>query len=173
MLSKIVTVFLCLAVFLPQIEVSNNADEIYQQDIILQEETEESVSFEGLVEEDGNYYYYKNGKHVKNKLVTIGNDKYYLKNDGSAAKGVMFIKEKFYYFGNDMKYNAAKTKKIRNAAKYEKPFFKLKKLIGKPDKAKYYSSCYGKGKDGVLKYKYFKVYTFKPDKGKEIYMGAE
>lgn len=100
--------------------------------------------------------------------------KYYFYKDGEAATGIVVIKEKFYSFTASGKYNAAKTKKIRKVAKYEKPFAPLKKLIGKPKKATYYDgSCYGKGKDGTLIYDGFKVYTFKPDKGAEIFMGVE
>lgn len=100
--------------------------------------------------------------------------KYYFYKDGEVATGIVVIKEKFYSFTAGGKFNEAKTKKIRSAAKYEKPFAPLRKLIGKPKKTKYYSgSCYGKGKDGVLTYDGFKVYTFKPDKGAEIFMGVE
>lgn len=100
--------------------------------------------------------------------------KYYFYKDGEVATGIVVIKEKFYSFTASGKYNDAKTKKIRGAAKYEKPFAPLRKLIGKPKKAKYYKrSCYGKGKDGILTYDGFTVYTFKPDKGAEIFMGVE
>ena len=100
--------------------------------------------------------------------------KYYFYKDGELATGIVVIKEKFYCFTANGKFNDAKTQKIRKAAKYEKPFSALQKLIGKPKKAKYYSgSCYGKGKDGVLTYDGFTVYTFKPDKGAELFMGVE
>ena len=76
-------------------------------------------------------------------------------------------------FNADGKYNNRKTSKIRKAAEYEKPFAGLKKIIGNPGKSRYYASCYGNGKDGVLSYDGFTVYTFKPDKGKEIFMDVE
>ncbi len=101
------------------------------------------------------------------------NKTYYFYETGEAATGIIVLKEKFYSFNPNGKYMKAKTKKIRKAAKYEKPFAKLKKLIGAPKKSKYRSSCYGKGKDGELTYDNFTVYTFRPDKGKEIFMGAE
>lgn len=102
-----------------------------------------------------------------------GDKTYYFYKDGRMAAGIVVMKEKFYAFGSDGVYNEEKTKKLRRAAKYEAPFKPLEKLIGKPKKAKYYASCYGDGKDGILTYKGFTVYTFKPNKGEEIFMGAE
>lgn len=98
---------------------------------------------------------------------------YYFDKAGEMVTGVMVLKEKFYFFNASGKYNKEKTQRIRKAAKYEKPFSNLQKYIGKPKKAKYYASCYGKGKDGILTYDGFKVYTFRPDSGTEIFMGAE
>lgn len=98
---------------------------------------------------------------------------HYFDENGEAATGIVVINEKFYCFNSDGKYLAKKTSKIRKAAKYEKPFANLKKLLGEPNKSKYYASCYGNSKDGVLVYDNFTVYTFKPVKGKEIFMGAE
>lgn len=194
---------------------------------------------DGLIEKDGYYYYYENGKMVTDKWILSDGNKYYLKKNGRAAvasykikgkyyvfnnqgqliqpetkkiasveidgaikkyyvstegtavsgwtadrtyycyesgvaaTGIIVIDGKFYCFGESGKYNKQKTKKIRKAAKYKKPFANLKKIIGKPDKAKYYSSCYGNGKDGILTYDNFIIFTFKPAKGKEIFMGAE
>lgn len=99
--------------------------------------------------------------------------KYYFYEDGEMAAGIILINRKFCCFKADGKYNAARTAKVRKAAKYEKPFTSLKKLIGAPKKSKYYASCYGRGKDGVLSYDNFTVYTYKPDKGKEIFMSVE
>ncbi len=99
--------------------------------------------------------------------------KYYFDETGAMVTGITVIKEKFYVFHASGKYNKTKTQKIRKAAKYEQPLSGLQKYIGKPQKAKYYASCYGKGKDGILKYETFTVYTFKPDQGVEIFMGAE
>lgn len=101
------------------------------------------------------------------------NRKYYFYETGEMVTGIEVFNEKFYYFNAGGRYSAAKTTRLRKAAKYEKPFDSLKKLIGKPVKEKYYASCYGKGKDGILTYENFIVYTFKPDEGREIFMGAE
>lgn len=136
------------------------------------EENSASV-LDGLQEEDGISHYYKNGKLVTDKIVTLDGSKYYFDKNGEMASGILVIDKKFYCFRANGKYNAAKTTKIRKAAKYEKPFDKVKKLIGKPNKTKYYDSCYGNGKDGVLSYDNFTVYTFKPAQGKEIFMSAE
>ncbi len=101
------------------------------------------------------------------------NKTHYFDENGDMAKGIVVINEKFYYFNSDGKYLAKKTAKIRKAAKYEKPFANLRKLIGEPNKVKYSASCYGNGKDGMLTYDNFTIYTFKPVKGKEIFMGVE
>lgn len=185
--------------------------------------TEETVSEaqtvkNGLIQENGAYYYYVNGVTLKNSWKKIGNSKYYFKANGKAAtsackikgswyvfsakgkllrpseakvmtvngqkfyvsksgkalSGIRVINGKFYRFSARGKYMKAKTTKLRKAAKYSADFKKLRKLIGKPMKTKYYSySCYGPGRDGVLKYKNFKVYVYqKPDKT-VLFMSAE
>ncbi len=98
---------------------------------------------------------------------------HYFYEDGEVATGIVVINKKFYCFNQNGKYLVQKTAKIRKAAKYEKPFANLKKFIGQPNKSKYYTSCYGNGQDGVLTYDNFTIYTFKPAKGKEIFMNAE
>ena len=99
--------------------------------------------------------------------------KYYFDETGEMATGITVIKEKFYCFYASGKWNQTKTQKIRKAAKYEQPFSNLKKYIGNPKKSKYFDSCYGAGKDGILTYDGFQVFTFRPDSGAEIFMGAE
>lgn len=204
------------------------------------EEVFKQGSEEGLVKEDGNYYYYEDGELLTNSWITVGEDTYYFGRDGSASvlsckiggtyyvfdnsgklmqsssdkivkvktengktkkyfvdsegaaisgwsddrqyyfrengemvTGTAFMKGKFYAFGSGGKYSKEKTQKIRKAAKYEKPFSELKKYIGKPKKSEYLDSCYGNGKDGILTYDQFTVFTFRPLYGSEIYMGAE
>lgn len=99
--------------------------------------------------------------------------KYYFNKDMEIVAGIVLIKKKLYCFKTNGKINTGKTKKIQKAAKRKKPFSVVKKLIGKPNKSKYYASCYGNGKDGVLRYKNFTVYTFKPARGTEIFMNVE
>ncbi|MDE7312718.1 MAG: hypothetical protein K2N87_14030 [Eubacterium sp.] len=98
---------------------------------------------------------------------------YYFDKTGEMATGIQVIKKKFYWFDANGKWNEKKTQNIRKAAKYEHPFSSLKKYIGNPKKSKYYDSCYGPGKDGILTYNGFKVYTYQPVNGAEIFMGAE
>lgn len=149
---------------------------------------------------DGDYYIFdKEGRLLQpsgKKVVRVetpdgGFQTYYINTDGKAfsgwsadkkyyfdktcepVTGITVIKGKFYSFSKSGRLKQNKTQKIRRAAKYEKPFSSLKKYIGDPKKASYYESCYGPGQDGVLRYGSFKVYTFKPDHGAEIFMGAE
>lgn len=107
--------------------------------------------------------------------------KYYFDKTGTAVTGIVVVKEKFYSFQKSGKIDSSKSKKLQKAAVYEKNFSELKKLIGKPVSAKYYSgSCYsgpdGKtpgGQDGILKYKGFTVHTYKAPKGQEFFMAVE
>lgn len=239
MLKKTIISVLCLSV----LATGYRKAEVLATNLPAYEETvtEDGTAniLDGLVEKDGDYYYYENGEMVTNKWVLSDDNKYYFKKDGraavanhkiegkyyvfnsqgqllqpeskeiasieidgeiekyyvnsdgtaasgwtkdrkyycyengSVAKGIIVIGEKFYCFSQVGKYNRPKTKKVRKAARYEKPFANLKKFLGKPNKIKYYKSCYGNGKDGVLSYDNFVVYTFKPAKGKEIFMGVE
>ena len=109
----------------------------------------------------------------KKRLVTVKNKQYYAAKNGKALSGIYYIKNKFYAFNKNGACNQKKTKKLKAAAKYNKNFKKLKKLLGKPKKTKYESySCYGPGNDGYIKYANFTVYVYKY-KGKVLYMGAE
>ncbi len=144
----------------------------------------------------GTYYIFdRNGKLMRpssTKVLAIGKKKYqvtpsgkakkgwskdkkhYFDNKGEIITGIRVLKGSFYAFSRTGTYNAAKTKKLRQAAKYKKDFSALKKLIGEPQKAKYYSgSCYGDGSDGVLSYKGFTVYTFKAKNGKETFLSIK
>lgn len=129
------------------------------------------------------------------KVVTIGGKKYRVTSEGKAKagwskdgkkyyaangemlKGIQVSGGKFFAFTSKGNYDAARTKKLRSAAKYEKDISSLKKLIGKPKKTSYYDGCFtykGKsGKDGEWKYSNFKVGTFRTNSGKEIFMWAE
>ncbi len=128
---------------------------------------------DGWIAEDDKCYYYENGEPLTSSWRTIAGSRYYFDEAGEMAAGIIVLDEKFYSFSASGQFNKKKTQKIRKAAKYEKSFAPLKKLIGKPAKAKYYKSCYGNGKDGILTYDGYTVYTFKPQKGAEIFMGAE
>ena len=127
----------------------------------------------GLVVNNGVISYYENETVVKNTWKTVDGKKYYFQSNGKALSGIYYIKNKFYAFNKNGACNQKKTKKLKAAAKYNKNFKKLKKLLGKPKKTKYESySCYGPGNDGYIKYANFTVYVYKY-KGKVLYMGAE
>lgn len=53
---------------------------------------------EGFVVNANGKYYYKDGKPVKNKWITVNGKKYYFKSNGAAAIGYRNIKGKGYYF---------------------------------------------------------------------------
>ena len=99
--------------------------------------------------------------------------KYYFSDSGRMMTGICVIKEKFYRFNKNGKYDEAGTKALQQAAVYEKDMTELYRLIGAPVKSEYYDGCYGPGKDGMLTYKNFTVFTYKAPDGKEIFMGAE
>lgn len=130
---------------------------------------------DGVVEENGKLRFYKNGRKMKNKWGSSGKKKYYFGANGNAVTGVCVIKGKFFVFNSETAvYNEDKTKNIRSIAKYGKSFTALKKQLGKPKKTEYLEgSCYGDGKDGILTYKNFTVFTFLPRQGEEIFMGAQ
>ncbi len=116
--------------------------------------------------------YYINPRGIALSGWSGGKDHYFDKT-GEMVTGIQVINETFYCFSANGKLNRQKTKKIQKAAKYEHPFSSLKKYIGNPKTYKYFDSCYGAGKDGVLTYEGFIVYTYKPGDGTEIFMGAE
>lgn len=101
------------------------------------------------------------------------NKTHYFFETGEMAKGVQVLEEQFYGFKPNGAYDEARTKKLRKAAKYEKPFAALKKMIGEPKNAVYYPSGDKQGKEGILAYGDYEVYTFQPEQGAELYMGAE
>ena len=149
----------------------------------------------GLQKIKSTYYVFKtNGRLAqpsKKSVVTVDGTKYLVSTAGKACKGwdsaktyyfgkkyvpltgYQAISNKIYYFKSSGKIDSAKSKKLKAACKYEKSMKDLYALIGKPKKAKYYSGgCYGPGKDGVLTYKNFIVYTYK-EGSKEIFMGVD
>lgn len=144
---------------------------------------------------NGTYYVFnQKGQLVRpssKKIVKIGNKKYYVNPKGMAVKGwsknkknyfyntgqmvtgIEVFGEQFYCFSSTGVYNKTKTANLRKVAKYRKKLAPVQKIIGKPRKSTYGRSCFGDGKDGILTYKNFTVYTFKPTNGDEIFMGAE
>lgn len=114
---------------------------------------------------------------VKAKGLAAGgwskNKKYYFAKSGKMMTGICVIKEKFYKFQNNGKYDDAGTKALRNAAVYEKDMEELYRLIGQPVKSAYFDGCHGPGKDCVLTYNNYTVFTYKAPDGQEVFMGAE
>ena len=66
----------------------------------------------GLVKKKGKYYYYKSGKMLKNRWVTVKKKKYYLGADGAAKTGWYTIGAKTYYFGTTGVMNSRFTKSV-------------------------------------------------------------
>lgn len=152
----------CMLILIPEVKVQAAANHVLKDEK------------DGVVKEDGKLRLYKNGKKMKNKWGSLGKKKYYFGANGNAVAGIRVIKGKFFYFNSKTCiYSTKMTKKLRSAAKYERSFAPLKKMIGAPKKSEYYDSCYGDGKDGILTYKNFTVFTYLPKQGEEKFMGAE
>ena len=66
----------------------------------------------GRVKKKGKYYYYKSGKMLKNRWVTVKKKKYYLGADGAAKTGWYTIGAKTYYFGTTGVMNSRFTKSV-------------------------------------------------------------
>ena len=90
------------------------------------------------------------------------------------AAGVYYINGKLYKFGSGHYTDKATTKALKKAAKTDRPWQKLRSLIGAPNKSQSMGeSCYGdeNGADYLYIYRNFTVSTFRPEKGKEIIEG--
>lgn len=194
-LKKLVIFALCL--MLLQVPVTH----------ITQPVTVQAAVKSGLKKERGKYYYYSNGRKIRNQWKTIkvkikGKTypyRYYFGKDGAAykgtkrygvevpavkkingkyygfssksrmVKGTYVINGKFYIFNKKTGvYEAAGSKKVRSAAKYQKDSAALRKYLRKPKKTFNADSCYGDGKDVICYYDHFMVCYFKDYKGKEI-----
>lgn len=129
----------------------------------------------------------KNGRILKNSWAPGG--KYYLGKNGRKVTGIRVIRssgnsskqEKFYVFNSGGALNKEKTAEIQAASVYEAEMTDLYALIGEPIQADYSAgSCYRApngdtgGRDGVLKYRNFTVYTYRTSDGSaEYYLGAD
>ena len=59
-------------------------------------------SYSGLKEIDGNLYFFKNGKPLKNAWKTVSGSRYYFKKDGTAARaGSVKVKGTYYVFDDE------------------------------------------------------------------------
>lgn len=102
--------------------------------------------------------------------------------NGQMMTGTVAVGEKFCAFSAKGHYDAAKTKRLRAAARIDTDAAPLLKLLGSPQKRTYSASCYQMvdangnsilGDDGRLVYPHFTVFTFKADNGVEYYRGVE
>lgn len=118
---------------------------------------------------DGKYYLGKNGRKYTGIHVIAGTS-------GSAQK-----EGKFYIFGANGKLKQEKTRQIQLVSRYEDEMTALYRWIGSPLRADYASgSCYKApngdtgGRDGVLTYSNFTIYTYRTSDGSaEYFLGAE
>ena len=104
---RVVKMFLFAAVLVFAFSVNGHAEEAGSQNpaegTTIQEETTteqevKPVIKNGLVEENGKYYFYKDGKKLKKVWKTVNGKKYYFKKNGQAATGSYKVKKKYYIF---------------------------------------------------------------------------
>ncbi len=137
---------------------------------------------------------------TKTRVVSVNGEKYRVTKSGKAKSGwdsskahhfakngrmetdVTVINEKLYAFTAKGRYDTAKTKRLRAAARIDADAAPLLKLLGSPQKRTYSASCYQMtdsnghsllGDDGRLTYPHFTVFTFKAENGVEYYRGVE
>ncbi len=128
------------------------------------------------------YYFGKDGAAYQGKkdmfgtavpaVKKIGSYYYGFNTSARMITGTYVINDKFYAFASNGRLDRTKTNKLRAASKEKANAATLRKLLGKPQKTQYYSSCYGDGKDLLLTYPHFYVSLFKDKKGKEIVLGV-
>ena len=78
----------------------------------------QAATKEGLVQKSGKYYYYVNGKKVKNRWVDIGSKRYYFQKNGAAAVGLLQYGEDYYAFNEKGVMLHSKKVKIYKVGKY-------------------------------------------------------
>lgn len=134
--------------------------------------------YTGKIKYKKSYYLFKQGslstggaKHT----VSAAGAVYGASKAGKMLTGTHVIKDKLMVFKANGKRSAAKTKRLRKAAKRGKSYEAFVKVAGNPQSVRYISgSCYGAGDDGVVKYKYFYLYTFRSaETGKVIVLDYE
>lgn len=132
------------------------------------------------------YYFGSNGAAYAGKMISGTNEiavkkvgkKYYgFSADGKMARGNWVKGNKLYAFHPKTGvYDAAKTKKLRKAAGYEKDASSLRALLGRPKKSKAVEGCYrpaSVGSEVILYYDNFMVDIFRYSAtGKEIVIGV-
>lgn len=134
----------------------------------------------------GKYYFGKNGaayagkklygeevfaiKKIKGKQYGFGANAKMLK--GTHVGYTEANGYQFYVFSSKGVYSKTKSKKLNKAAEYGDKWSKLKKLLGKPSKAKEVDNCFGDGgQDFIYYYKNFTVSTHRAPSGSEVVFG--
>ena len=131
------------------------------------------------------YYFGKNGAaYAAEKTEGVNynivlkkiNGKYYgFNNKGQMVKNGLYADNygKVYYFNAKGTYCPEATKRYRAASKYQAYASRIRSLMGKAKKTKYYDSCYQlDGKDVVLTYNYVTLNLFRDNASKkEIVLG--
>ena len=138
---RVVKMFLFMAVLVFAFAVNGHAEEVGSQNpaeattqdseatTTIEQETRPVVK-KGLVEENGKYYFYKNGKKQKNVWKTVNGKKYYFKKGGQAATGSYKIKKKYYIFNEKGVFKKYKSEKPLTVGK--NVYFVSKKGMAAP-----------------------------------------
>lgn len=106
----------------------------------------------------------------------IGRYTYAFDKDGRCMKGIQVIREKFYVFAGNGRYNVQKTSRLRQASVYKADADRLMRLLerygARSKKVQYFpKGCHGEGEDGLMYWDSFQVGIFKPTGGKAYVLG--
>lgn len=123
-------------------------------------------SFSGSGADRGVTSGYRSSKSIS--VVKKGNKYYGYKGSSASLTGVYKIGGKLYKFNKKHYMTKTAYTKLNKAAKRNKPWSALRKLLGKPKSSYSAVSCYGNGKDVVYKYAHVSVSCFKPAKGGKV-----
>lgn len=154
---RVVKMFLFVAVLVFAFSVNGHAQEAGSQNPAegttqAQEETTTEqevmpVIKNGLVEENGKYYFYKDGKKLKKVWKTVNGKKYYFKKNGQAATGSYKVKKKYYIFNEKGVFKKYKSEQPVSVGK--RVYFVSKKGMAAPGWHVYENKLYYAKKSGV------------------------
>ena len=153
---RVVKMFLFAAVLVFAFSVNGHAEEAGSQNpaegTTIQEETTteqevKPVIKNGLVEENGKYYFYKDGKKLKKVWKTVNGKKYYFKKNGQAATGSYKVKKKYYIFNEKGVFKKYKSEQPVSVGK--RVYFVSKKGMVAPGWHVYENKLYYAKKSGV------------------------
>lgn len=153
---RVVKMFLFAAVLVFAFSVNGHAEEAGSQNpaegTTIQEETTteqevKPVIKNGLVEENGKYYFYKDGKKLKKVWKTVNGKKYYFKKNGQAATGSYKVKKKYYIFNEKGVFKKYKSEQPVSVGK--RVYFVSKKGMAAPGWHVYENKLYYAKKSGV------------------------